>query len=592
MITHISHRYTNQEALEALLGDKKLRDAIAASSSVLVQIFSADGHPGHLREIASLVSRQLPTAAVVGATTVGEIAEGLSLTGSTVIGFTFFQKSTVSVLAVPCQDEDLRRAGAELGKRMSRCRGKIAGVILLATPLSIDAGALLQGIESTAGDLPIFGGGAADYAAMAHSLVFAGDQQYSRGAVAVVLSGNELHIEPSTYLGWRPLSKSMQVTEVDRLSVKTVDGKPAFDVYRRYLNIPNDENFFLNALEFPFLFERSGELLARVPIAATSDGALQFVGDIQQGEHFRIGYGDMELIVSDASHIHRSMADFAPQAIFLYTCGCRRFLMQNDVDLETRPFEALAPTFGFYTYGEFYSSTRLRLLNSTMVAVGLREGETRFNANRNLAVRVDTENLSSDPYAHKHTRVVSRLMRFIDAVTAELEASNQEITKLSRTDRLTQLVNRIQLDHVLEANLQHALRHTTPFSIILLDLDHFKQVNDIHGHLVGDAVLISAAKILTANTRANDTVGRWGGEEFLIVVPNADLGHAAQLAEKLRSEIESYDFPAVGKITASFGVTSFAQEDDVQKMVNRADMTLYTAKRAGRNRVELAKALT
>jgi diguanylate cyclase (GGDEF)-like protein len=180
-------------------------------------------------------------------------------------------------------------------------------------------------------------------------------------------------------------------------------------------------------------------------------------------------------------------------------------------------------------------------------------------------------------------------MRFIDAVTAELEASNREITKLSRTDRLTQLVNRIQLDHVLEENLQQALRYATPFSIILLDLDHFKQVNDVHGHLVGDEVLVSTAKILTTNTRTCDTVGRWGGEEFLIVVPNANLSNAARLAEKLRGEIEAHDFPTAGKITASFGVTSCMPNDDVEKMVNRADIALYTAKHAGRNRVEWAK---
>lgn len=590
MITHISHRYTSQEALEALLSDSTLLDAVSIASSILVQIFSADTDPEHLRAVSALVSSKLPSPTVVGATTVGEIYEGCLVTGSTVIGITCFEKSTLSVMVMPCQNADLRQVGAELGTRISQCPGKIVGVFLLATPLSIDAGVLLQGIESTAGHLPVFGGGAGDYAAMTNSLVFAGDKHYSQGAVAVVLAGDELQIESRNYLGWRPLSRSMQVTEVDQLLVKTVDGKPAFDVYRRYLNIPNDESFFLNALEFPLIFERSGELVARVPVAATSDGALQFIGDIQEGEHFRIGYGDMDLIISDALHIHQSMADFSPQAIFLYTCGCRRFLMQNDVDLETRPFEALAPTFGFYTYGEFYSSSNLRLLNSTMVAVGLREGDASASSKRALVLPTDTEIHDSDPYAHKHTRVVSRLMRFIDAVAAELEASNREITKLSRTDRLTQLVNRIQLDQVLEESLQRALRYATPFSIILLDLDHFKLVNDVHGHLVGDEVLVSTAKILTARTRSIDTVGRWGGEEFLIVVPNANLSDAARLAEKLRSEIELYDFPTVGKITASFGVTSFMPEDDVVKMISRADIALYTAKHSGRNRVELATA--
>lgn len=589
MITHISHRYASQEALGALLRDRKFLETASAASAVLVQIFSANTDHEHIQAIAAFIAAKFPAAIIVGATTVGEISDGRLLTGSTVIGITCFASSFLHVIATPCQGAQEWQAGAELGERINHCPGKIAGVLLLATPLSINAGDLLQGIESTAGRFPIFGGGAGDYAAMTHSLVLAGNEQYAQGAVAVVFTGEELQIESRAYLGWRPLSKSMQVTEVDQLRVKTVDGKPAFDVYKRYLNIANDENFFLNALEFPFLFERDGGLLARVPIAATEDGALQFVADILEGEKFRIGYGDMELIVSDALNIHEVMSEFSPQAIFLYTCGCRRFLMQSDVNLETLPFEAIAPTFGFYTYGEFHSSTNLRLLNSTMVAVGMREGKAGASPRQVLAASTEAGAQHSDPYAHKHTRVVARLMRFIDAVTSELEASNREISKISCTDRLTQLANRTQLDQVLEENLQRALRYATPFSIILLDLDHFKQINDAHGHLVGDEVLVATAGILAANTRKIDTAGRWGGEEFLIVVPNAAAGEAEQLAEKLRREIEACDFPTVGKKTASFGVTSFMPGDDVVRMISRADAALYVAKHSGRNVVETAK---
>ena len=258
MITHSTHRYTSHEALETFLSDPTLLDAVSSSSSVLVQIFSADTNPQHLQAVSALVSRRQPTATVVGATTVGEVSEGYSLTGCTVIGFTCFESSTLSAIAMPCQDPHAGQVGAKLGRRISQCPGKVVGVLLLATPLSIDACALLQGLESTASGFPIFGWGAGDYAAMTHSLVFFGDRQYSHGAVAVVLAGDDLHIESKTYLGLRPLSKSMQVTGVDQLLVKTVDGKPAFDVYRRYLNIANDETFYLNALEFPFLLERDG----------------------------------------------------------------------------------------------------------------------------------------------------------------------------------------------------------------------------------------------------------------------------------------------------------------------------------------------
>jgi diguanylate cyclase (GGDEF)-like protein len=379
----------------------------------------------------------------------------------------------------------------------------------------------------------------------------------------------------------------MRITEVDGLLVKSVDNRPAFDVYQRYLNIPNDQDFFLNALEFPFLIERDGTLLARVPVAVTETGALQFVADVGEGEVFHIGYGDLDLIVDDARAIHQSAEIFSPQAVFLYTCGCRRFLMQQDVELETLPFEAIAPTFGFYTYGEFFGSARLSLLNSTMLAVSLREGPAPAQVKSKPVIAAADAPKERDPYTNKHARVVSRLMRFIDAVTSELERSNREITKLSITDRLTQLVNRIRLEQVLDENLRLAVRYGTPLSVILLDIDHFKQVNDTFGHMVGDDVLVQVAEVLIANTRGVDIVGRWGGEEFMVVAPATCLEDAAIVADKLREAIDKTQFPTVRHITSSFGVASYMPGDDLIRMIGRADAALYSAKRAGRNRVEL-----
>jgi len=586
MITHFSHNYLHRDELDAFLCSRQLTDVASVSSAILVQVFSATTEPAHFLRIAELIQAKLPAAVIAGATTVGEIIAGKLLTGCTVIGITCFTSSSVTAIDMPCDEVSAHQVGAELGRQIAQCAGPVAAVLLLATTLSIDAAALLQGIETTARGYPVLGGGAGDYAAMSNSLVFSGTRHYSKGAVALVLAGDHLNVDFKTHLGWRPLSRPMQVTEVDYLLVKTVDNRPAFEVYQHYLNIQDDENFFLNALEFPFLLERDGESLARVPVAVTADGALQFVADIREGEAFRLGYGDIDLIVEDAAAIHRDMTQFAPQAIFLYTCGCRRFLMQNDVDLETGPFEAIARTFGFYTYGEFFPGPSLSLLNSTMVAVGLREGEAKAAQLPKPLPEVNIPAPVMDPYASKHSRIVSRLMRFIDTVTSELEDSNREITKLSLTDRLTQLANRTHLERVLHDNLQRALRYATPFAVIMVDLDHFKLVNDTHGHMVGDNVLVAIANLLSSHTRTIDTVGRWGGEEFLVIIPNTTLDDAVLAAEKLRAAIGAHTFPAAGRQTGSFGVTAYLAGDTADALVNRADGALYDAKHAGRDRVE------
>lgn len=588
MIQHVTHVFTDLATLGAALSTGTIAQKAADSQAQLIQIYTAQADQPQILTITRMISDRLPTAIIIGATTVGEVAHGQLMTNQVIIGFTFFVSSRINLLALACSNGEERNAGAELGLRINDCAPDIAGVLLLSTPLSLDAAALLQGLESTLNGYPVFGGGAGDYAEISNSLLFAGNEHITQGAIAVVLSGPDLHIESKTYLGWQPLSRSMRITQVDGLHVQRIDGLPAFDVYRRYLNIADDEQFFLNALEFPFLLEREGELLARVPVASCNDGVLRFVADIQEGETFRLGYGDIELIAENAKVLHQSMKQFAPQAIFLYTCGCRRFLMQEDVELETLPFEQTAPTFGFYTYGEFFGSSKLTLLNSTMVAVGLREGEKQAQNKTEHTSKLAPRTDDRDPYANKHTRVVSRLLRFIDAVTSELEEAIEEVTKLSITDRLTQLVNRIRLDQVIDEQIALAKRYATPFAVILLDVDHFKLVNDTHGHLVGDAVLVQVAQVLVANTRAMEVVGRWGGEEFLVIVPNTNLADATQLAEKLRRALENTLHPVVGYKTGSFGVAAYASGDTPGELVARADAALYRAKHAGRNRVEAA----
>jgi len=155
-----------------------------------------------------------------------------------------------------------------------------------------------------------------------------------------------------------------------------------------------------------------------------------------------------------------------------------------------------------------------------------------------------------------------------------------------RTDALTELNNRMKLDEALENEVNRAQRYQSTFSIIMLDIDYFKKVNDTYGHLAGDNVLKKIADLLKMNLRKTDVPGRWGGEEFLILLPQQNKTYACMIAEKLRKTIETSEFPDVGIITASFGLTEYASEDVVNSLIKRADDALYRAKELGRNRVE------
>jgi len=568
-------------------GDIQL--SVTKSKSVLIQVFSSLTEIKILEGIINEIFVAMPDAVIVGSTSVGEIVHGLLHVGSTVLSISFFDDTAIGTSIVDDLESGETLAGKELMKNISGMGTHIAGVLMLATPLSMEMSKLFDGMEEEPFDFPIFGGGAGAYDPNLTTTVFSGTAFYACGAIAVVFLSETLKIHTRTFLGWKPLSKEFTMTESDGMLLKKIDGERAFDVYNRYLNIPNDRNFFDNALEFPLLVRRNGKLVARTPFFADRDGCIGFLADIKQGEKFQIGYGDPDLILNNTTVIQNEISDFQPDSIFLYACICRRFLLQNDVNLETKWFESIAPTVGFYTYGEFYSyNSRIYLLNSTIVVAAFREGEGKSHTQKVDGVEKPDGAVSSgeDPFSNKHSRIISRLLYFIRATTAELEEANKELKRIAGIDKLTQINNRRKLDEILQEELYRSTRYKTGFSVLLLDLDHFKKVNDKFGHLIGDMVLLEIGKILKENVRVSDTVGRWGGEEFLIILPQTSQGSALIVAEKIRQEVERAQFQGVGHITCSLGAATFRIGDNQDKILLRADRAMYAAKNSGRNQVK------
>ncbi|AXX92725.1 hypothetical protein CPU12_02535 [Malaciobacter molluscorum LMG 25693] len=172
------------------------------------------------------------------------------------------------------------------------------------------------------------------------------------------------------------------------------------------------------------------------------------------------------------------------------------------------------------------------------------------------------------------------------------DSYNQMIQRLNKhkllsiTDKLTGLFNRLKLDEALNDEFNRSNRFKRSFGIIILGIDHFKRVNDTYGHQVGDQVLIQFAKILKENIRKVDTLGRWGGEEFMIICSETDLKGTIKLAQSLREIIRKYDFPGVGNLSASFGVSIYSGDENIDSVIAHADNALYKAKSNGRNRVE------
>ena len=164
-----------------------------------------------------------------------------------------------------------------------------------------------------------------------------------------------------------------------------------------------------------------------------------------------------------------------------------------------------------------------------------------------------------------------------------IEEKKKLITE-SLTDPLTGILNRRAILEELSQRMNHHLYDFEHLSILMLDIDLFKKINDNYGHIVGDKVLIKVSEIISQLIRGFDTVGRYGGEEFLVILPNTNSENAYKAAERIRKKIEETEFDDIEHLTVSIGFTSYADES-IESLINKADQNLYEAKRTGRNKV-------
>ncbi|HEY1720180.1 MAG TPA: sensor domain-containing diguanylate cyclase [Magnetospirillaceae bacterium] len=206
--------------------------------------------------------------------------------------------------------------------------------------------------------------------------------------------------------------------------------------------------------------------------------------------------------------------------------------------------------------------------------------------------RVEDEALAGVRHALYYNLAIALIVTLIVValVGATIIWYQRGLERAAATDKLTGLVNRQAFDLLLDQGIKHAQRGRTPLSLLMIDIDHFKSINDKYGHLAGDKVIQDVAQVTMAALRKSDVVCRWGGEEFLVMLGDCDRNAAYALAEKVRHQVEqltSADLAAI-KTTVSLGTTQMESIDTENTLLQRVDEALYEAKRAGRNRTILA----
>ena len=195
--------------------------------------------------------------------------------------------------------------------------------------------------------------------------------------------------------------------------------------------------------------------------------------------------------------------------------------------------------------------------------------------------RLDLENI-----VQLRTRELCIKNTMLEDEIRQRQKAEEELVELANIYALTSIANRRKFDEALQYEMGRDKRYHNKLSLIFCDLDHFKRVNDTHGHKIGDEILKEFTQLISANIRNTDIFARWGGEEFVLLLPDTNIETATLTAEKLLIEIERHAFPYVGRMTASFGITELFEDDTETSFIKRADDALYMAKERGRNRIE------
>lgn len=544
------------------------------------QIFSEIIDEEPIREVVGVIEQVFPGTPWFGCSSCGNLVD-CKLFADIVVVATVFEKesSLFKVAQYPVRSKSMEWITNKIMEE-TEANPWVKAIELYFTIPKESTTKFSEGLKNIRSDIHIFGGVAGnDDITSDVSYVFSNVGGISQHAILVVFyGGDDFYVDSIKITGWKPLGRRFKVTKAEGTTLYELDGMPAYDVYHKYLNINNDENFFYNTLEFPLLYEWNGIIILRVPMASNPDHSISVSADIEVGSNVRIAYGDPKTIIESVAEDSRHIKEFCPDVLHFFSCVARRtFWASNEPTYELEPFKEIASSVGFYSLGEFLrADSCLSQHNVTLVIAAMREGEAKFS---------ETD-ISEHRAARSKLPLVSRLATFISATSLELEEMNQKLTKAAIIDGLTGLYNRTETQRRIDNSLANVQNES--LSLIMMDIDNFKLVNDTYGHREGDSVITALANILLAEQKrvsGRISAGRWGGEEFMLVLSNTDLSSATLIADLIRQCFENTRFPSFRSQTISVGVTQASLQDTSDTLCSRVDEALYRAKKTGKNKV-------
>ncbi|SEF67270.1 diguanylate cyclase (GGDEF) domain-containing protein [Eubacterium ruminantium] len=596
--------YTDDESFRGKMRDFSVICKKAGLSKVIIQILSEELVEELIKRVGDIINSEMPEAEIIGCSSSGNLINANVSDSRVTVVATVFERPTTQfkVLQYAFTQDSYENVAKELEKEVAENSWVKAIELYFCIP-GFSTTPFCDKLVGLPADIQIFGGIAcSDDISSPDSFVYSKKYGYKEHDILIIMYGGEDFYASSLYLtGWQPLGKKYRIMKSDGNTLYYLDNFKAYEIYRKYLKIKNDENFFINALEFPLLYKKDGIDILRVPAASNADGSIEMSGDMAEGSVVRMGYGNPSTILEICREQSKKIKEFRPDMIHIFSCAARKtFWVTNENAVrELKPFGDIAASSGFFTHGEFIRvGGHLNQHNVTLVIAAMREGEPdEFSQFYTFAEEEKSDKIP----------MTVRLANFVSVVTGDLEEANQkleeanaELARLNERsnyyaihDGMTKLLNRSETQRRIEG--RYGFYKDDPvdskgFTLIMMDIDNFKHINDTYGHHSGDEVIIKLAELLREISVSipHSFVGRWGGEEFMFFVPGTYESFAKMQAEKIRTGFNSIEFSDVPSQTISLGIAMVERGEPLDKLLTRVDQALYKAKNSGKNRVEIS----
>lgn len=578
---------------------KNIREKIEIENpkSVLVRAFLIEWHIEKVEEFSKVLIEELPMAEIVGCGSNGSIVDSKVMEGKHLFVITFFDKTKLQTLSYEFGKGFESVISNVICGEVDR-RQNVRAVELFTTLLKMDARKFLGGIHFQDKSISVFGSNVMGVVPNAtddlkeSAFILSKNGVVKSGAVVVVYLSDDLQVNLYRVLGFKPLGMEFLVNKSSTRVIEELDQKPAYEVYKNFLEIPNDENFVANTIGFPFMTQEYNHDVLRIPAECTKEGYIVSNAGIPQGRKIRLTYGNPGEIVEDIRNCREKVRQFKPEVVLIYDCILRKSFWGNGINLEIGPFDKFPSTAGFFSEGELFGVKEGIIHNEcTFLLIAMRESEgveiEPFEDKKIIASKEVSMLRRMATFVEKTTSFLDMAYKQMTILNQQLQMMNVQLSYMALTDELTQLFNRREIEQRIHNAFISARLLGKTVALIMIDIDFFKKVNDTYGHATGDMVLKEVAKIIhdQVNEDNGEAAGRWGGEEFIVLLPGYDSNGASKVAERIRREIEAHEFTGVGQRTVSVGVTCAKKGESEEDVFIRSDNALYKAKESGRNRV-------